>query len=73
MGKLFKEKKLGRYIARLTNYGFIKIKDQFKRANLNPEIHTNWAINKVWDKLDTFESKNEIFILGKFINEHYTF
>lgn len=41
MGKLFKEKKLERYIARLANYGFIKIKDQFKRANLNPEIHTN--------------------------------
>ncbi|PQJ81640.1 alpha/beta fold hydrolase [Polaribacter glomeratus] len=73
MDKLLKDKKLGRYIARLTNYGFKKIKDKFKNKNLNPEIHTNYDINKVWDKLDTSEGKNEILLLSNFINERYTF
>lgn len=73
MDKLLKDKKLGRYIARLTNYGFRKIKDKFKKTNLNPEIHTNYDINKVWDKLDTSEGKNEILLLSNFINERYTF
>tara|TARA_R110001592_G_scaffold193989_2_gene441394 strand:- start:746 stop:1189 length:444 start_codon:yes stop_codon:yes gene_type:complete len=73
MDKLLKDKKLGRYIARLTNYGFRKIKDKFKNKNLNPEIHTDYDINKVWDKLDTSEGKNEIHLLSNFINERYTF
>ncbi len=73
MDKLLKDKKLGRYIARLTNYGFRKIKDKFQNTNLNPEIHTNYDINKVWDKLDTSEGKNEILLLSNFINERYTF
>jgi pimeloyl-ACP methyl ester carboxylesterase len=73
MDKLLKDKKLGRYIARLTNYGFRKIKDKFKNKNLNPEIHTNYDINKVWDQLDTSEGKNEIHLLSNFINERYTF
>jgi pimeloyl-ACP methyl ester carboxylesterase len=73
MDKLLKDKKLGRYIARLTNYGFRKIKDKFKNLNLNPEIHTNYDINKVWNKLDTSEGKNEIHLLSNFINERYTF
>ncbi|SDS05477.1 Pimeloyl-ACP methyl ester carboxylesterase [Polaribacter sp. KT25b] len=73
MDKLLKDKKLGRYIARLTNYGFKKIKDKFKNKNLNPEIHTNYDINKVWDQLDTSEGKNEIHLLSNFINERYTF
>ena len=73
MDKLLKDKKLGRYIARLTNYGFRKIKNKFQKTNLNPEIHTNYDINKVWDKLDTSEGKNEIHLLSNFINERYTF
>tara|TARA_R110001592_G_scaffold357_2_gene2032 strand:+ start:2167 stop:3045 length:879 start_codon:yes stop_codon:yes gene_type:complete len=73
MDKLLKDKKLGRYIARLTNYGFRKIKNKFQKTNLNPEIHTNYDINKVWDKLDTSEGKNEILLLSNFINERYTF
>jgi pimeloyl-ACP methyl ester carboxylesterase len=73
MDKLLKDKKLGRYIARLTSYGFRKIKNKLSRNNLNPEIHPEYDIKKVWNNLDSDRGKKEIHLLSNFINERYTF
>jgi pimeloyl-ACP methyl ester carboxylesterase len=73
MDKLLKDKKLGRYIARLTSYGYRKIKNKLRNNNLNPEIHTEYDIKKVWDNLQSDEGKKDIHLLSDFINERYTF
>ncbi len=73
MDKLLKDKKLGRYIARLTSNGFRKIKNKLSKNNLNPEIHTEYDIKQVWNKLESDQGKKEIHLLSNFINERYTF
>jgi pimeloyl-ACP methyl ester carboxylesterase len=73
MDKLLKDKKLGRYIARLTSNGFRKIKNKLSKNNLNPEIHSEYDIKKVWNNLESDQGKKEIHLLSNFINERYTF
>ena len=73
MGKLLKDKKLGKFIARLTSNGFRKIKKKYNSHTLNPEIHPKYDIKKVWDNLNSDEGKKEIHLLSNFINERYTF
>ncbi len=73
MDKLLKDKKLGRYIARLTSNGFRKIKNKLSKNNLNPEIHPEYDIKQVWNKLESDQGKKEIHLLINFINERYTF
>tara|TARA_B110000091_G_scaffold211140_1_gene255216 strand:+ start:3795 stop:4673 length:879 start_codon:yes stop_codon:yes gene_type:complete len=73
MDQLLKDKKLGRYIARLTSNSFRKIKNKLSKNNLNPEIHSQYDIKKVWNNLNSDEGKKEIHLLSNFINERYTF
>jgi len=73
MDQLLKDKKLGRYIARLTSNSFHKIKNKLSKNNLNPEIYSEYDIKIVWNNLNSDEGKKEIHLLSNFINERYTF
>tara|TARA_B100000795_G_C22799919_1_gene441287 strand:- start:301 stop:1179 length:879 start_codon:yes stop_codon:yes gene_type:complete len=73
MDQLLKDKKVGRYIARLTSNGYRRIKKKLKRNNLNPEVHSQYDIKEVWNNLNSDEGKKEIHLLSNFINERYTF
>jgi pimeloyl-ACP methyl ester carboxylesterase len=72
MDKLLKDRKLGKFVARLTSYSYKKIKQKIKN-NLNPQTHDNYDINKVWNELESTDGKKEIHLLSSFINERYTF
>lgn len=73
MDNLLRDKKLGRYIGRLTSYSFRKIKNKLNKNNLNPEVHDKYDLKKVWNNLESDEGKKEIHLLSNFINERYTF
>ena len=73
MDQLLKDKKVGRYVARLTSNGYLRIKKKLKRNNLNPEVHSQYDIKEVWNNLNSDEGKKEIHLLSNFINERYTF
>jgi pimeloyl-ACP methyl ester carboxylesterase len=73
MAHLLKDKKVGRFIARLTSNGYQKIRKRLKIDNLNPEVHSQYDIKEVWNNLNSDEGKKEIHLLSNFINERYTF
>jgi pimeloyl-ACP methyl ester carboxylesterase len=73
MAQLLKDKKVGRFIARLTSNGYRKIRKRLKIENLNPEVHSQYDIKEVWNNLNSDEGKKEIHLLSNFINERYTF
>jgi pimeloyl-ACP methyl ester carboxylesterase len=73
MNKLLKDKKLGKFISRLTNFGYRKIKRKFKRDNISYNINKDYDINEMWDRLDSDNGQKEIHFLSNFINERYTF
>jgi pimeloyl-ACP methyl ester carboxylesterase len=73
MAHLLKDKKVGRFIARLTSNGYRKIRKRLKIDNLNPEVHSQYDIKEVWNNLNSDEGKKEIHLLSNFINERYTF
>ena len=73
MNKLLKDKKLGKFISRLTNFGYRKIKRKFKRDNISYNINKDYDINEMWDRLDSDNVQKEIHFLSNFINERYTF
>ena len=50
--KLLKDRKLGRYIYRLTSYGYRKIKRKFKRDNINYQIQKDYDIKQMWNQLN---------------------
>ncbi|PQJ77828.1 alpha/beta hydrolase [Polaribacter porphyrae] len=71
--RLLKDRKLGKFISRLTNFGYKKIKRRFKKDNLSYNINKDYDINKMWNQLDSDEGQKEIHFLSTFINERYTF
>jgi pimeloyl-ACP methyl ester carboxylesterase len=73
MGKLLKDKKIGKYISRLTSYGYRKIKRTFKKDHINYQFQNDYDINDMWNQLDSSEGQKEIHFLSNFINERYTF
>lgn len=73
LSKLLKDKKLGKFISRLTNFGYRKIKRKFRRENLSYKINKDYDIKQMWDKLETGNGEKEIHFLSNFINERYTF
>ena len=73
MGNLLKDKKLGKFIARLTSYGYRQFKKKMKNNKLNPQMHNEYDLKNVWNQIETSEGKKEIHLLSNFINERYTF
>lgn len=73
MGKLLRDKKLGKFIARLTSFGYKQFKKKLKGNTLNPELNTSFDIKNVWNQIETSEGKRDIHLLSNFINERYTF
>ena len=71
--KLLKDRKLGRYISRLTSYGYRKIKRKFKKDNINYQIEKDYDINDMWNQLNSSEGQKEVHFLSNFINERYTY
>lgn len=71
--KLLKDRKLGRYIYRLTSYGYRKIKQKFKRDNINYQIQKDYDIKQMWNQLNSSEGQKEVHFLSNFINERYTY
>ncbi len=71
--KLLKDRKLGRYISRLTSYGYRKIKRKFKKDNINYQLHQDYDIKDMWNQMDTTEGQKEVHFLSNFINERYTY
>lgn len=71
--KLLKDRKLGKYISRLTSYGYRKIKRKFKRDNINYKIHKDYDIKDMWNQMNSTEGQKEVHFLSNFINERYTF
>lgn len=73
MGTLLKDKKIGKYISRLTSYGYRTIKRKFKKDNINYQIQKDYDIKDMWNQLNSSEGQKEIHFLSNFINERYTF
>ena len=71
--KLLKDRKLGKYISRLTSYGYRKIKRKFKKDNINYKLHQDYDIKDMWNQMDSTEGQKEVHFLSNFINERYTF
>lgn len=71
--KLLKDRKLGRYIYRLTSYRYSKIKRKFKRNDINYKIQKDYDIKQMWNQLNSTEGQKEIHFLSNFINERYTY
>ena len=71
--KLLKDRKLGKYISRLTSYGYRKIKRKFKRENINYQIHQDYDIKDMWNQMNSTEGQKEVHFLSNFINERYTY
>ena len=73
MGNLLKNKKLGKFIARLTSNSYQKFKKKIKSNSLDPHLNNKYDINNVWDQMNTSQGQKEIHLLSNFINERYTF
>ena len=73
IGKLLRDRKLGKYISRLTSYGYQKIKKNFKKDNINYQLHKDYDIKDMWNQLDSTDGQKEVHFLSNFINERYTF
>lgn len=71
--KLLRDRKLGRYIYRLTSYGYRKIKRKFKKDNINYQIEKDYDIKQMWNQLNSSEGQKEVHFLSNFINERYTY
>lgn len=71
--KLLKDRKLGKYISRLTSYGYRKIKRKFKKENINYQLQKDYDIKDMWNQMDSTEGQKEVHFLSNFINERYTF
>ena len=73
IGVLLRDRKLGKYISRLTNFGYRKIRRRFKKDNINYQISKNYDIKDMWNQMDSSEGQKEIHFISNFINERYTF
>lgn len=73
IGSLLRDKKIGKYISRLTSHGYRKIKRRFKKENINYKISHDYDINDMWNQMNSSEGQKEIHFLSNFINERYTF
>lgn len=71
--KLLKDRRLGRYIYRLTSYGYRKIKRKFKRNDINYKIQKDYDIKQMWNRLNSTDGQKEVHFLSNFINERYTY
>ncbi|EAQ41530.1 alpha/beta hydrolase [Polaribacter sp. MED152] len=73
IGVLLRDRKIGKYISRLTNFGYRKIRRRFKKDNINYQISKNYDIKDMWNQMDSSEGQKEIHFVSNFINERYTF
>jgi pimeloyl-ACP methyl ester carboxylesterase len=71
--KLLKDRKLGKYISRLTSYGYRKIKRKFKKENINYQLQKDYDIKDMWNQMDSTEGQKEVHFLSNYINERYTY
>lgn len=73
MGKLLKDRKLGKFIARLTSNSYQRFKKKIRKNKLDPVLNKSLDINNIWNQIETSEGKRDIHLLSNFINERYTF
>ena len=62
MGNLLKNKKLGKFIARLTSNSYQKFKKKIKSNSLDPHLNNKYDINNVWDQMNTSQGQKEIHL-----------